>query len=641
MKQLTINSTAANINQDDIIALSRSIVDWQRLQAKSCNYSNTITLPFTDVNNAIFENTYEAGSEPTAARSFYEVHFIQDGVEIISYGKGKLIGTNENGYEFSIYWGNIDLKEAISGKSIQELTGLNDYNHTWDISNIQLWFLYGGQIAYPVQDLSGIGEDLLEDGTALDPLTAQRMIPFVSANEILAQIASSNGLTFNGNIYAGTNQYIPVATKLFKPENNLFLSFDSLPVFFQSNGITGANTLTIECKSFDIIEPASVAYNAAINATRGTMYINPETTSATYNFSVTPCFRFFFPNGNPSFTIYTVTRFQTWNGATWVDSVIYTSDTETITSGQTIIEYDLETTYTQQLTLTAGQEFRVSFSFYVNFSSLSLYFSVTPSNNFQFQCTADILGYGGEWSIAKNLPDLDQWDFLNSILFIRGLIFENTTSNVFNFKKISDVINDVPQDLSGKLQYYNIPDIHTELAQTNEVTYKSDETVPKRYGRGQFTILDNTLKSRELYYELPFAASEETEWTDGSVGRYPILLTGAADWVKVEPRIYQFRKTQNVYISDGGSPVLCPLKYVAEYAPLESNLILYRNYGQWINILNGFKRIRAFFKLTDEDFTDIDMMKPVYCQQLAGSYIIESMNNHISGGLCEINLIRI
>lgn len=650
MRKLIINGTIADLSEGSIIALSKEINDMWDFKDKRANLTNTFTLPFSATNNLIFKNANIVNITDTTIRNYYECYFIQDFVQIISYGKGKLISAT-NGYEFTITWGNIDLSETLGTKTLQDLE-LSDLNHIWNHTNVIALFCPAPapnwEVLYSLYNPSGVNFDMFAKGTTPDPFFSQNFIPMVQMRRLINQIAIDNGLTFTGGIEnTNTMAYVPVQFNDFNPDYNVEASF------VQRN-VTGTPDFTIGIGNwldFVQITPDDIKLDKTGVMALG-VFKSPETASYIFNLDLKYYLTFsktYYQN-NAKFSLDCKIYYQTSN-----DNINWTT-VYTRVYDQIIVDelkfYNLNLSENNiRQSIPANTYFRFYAEIYgggIDNINAVLFYN-TPET--VFSINTDKMVFGNTWNIARNLPLIKQIDLLKYACVLGGWIFSKTdNTNEIVFKRFSDICNNIQdaQDLSDYMESFTIENLHTELSQLNRLKYDNDETVKETTGEGLLLIADDTLNKEQDIYTAPFGASGMESYILPSgasiqVAKFPYLRDDLT-WDKINPRIFNLQlETLNVYFRALSTTTLVQSKFVARFSAsdLSFSNSLVKNYGNYIDIVNDFKLINGKFYMTAARFNDIDLLKPVFIKQLGSHFYIQKVKDFVLGQLCEILLIKI
>jgi len=648
MRKLIVGGVVLDLSNDSQIALTKEINSLWDFKDRRSNLTNTFTLPYTITNNQYFSHANDLTITSIDFRNFHECYYIQDYIQIISYGKLKLTTASAQGYEVAIAWGNIDLSETLGDKTLQDLN-LDDLKHNWTHANVIANYVPAPAPAfeclYPFYNPSGIDADLFALGTVADPLFSSRFIPFVQLRRIILQIAEDNGLEFTGGIEnVDSYAYIPVANYLFKPEYNVEASFTQ-------RDLTGTPDL-LNLSWLPLVYDNIITDDSGLIDPLTGYFISPETANYQINFNLNLYCRFYKqdPALNAEFKASTIVYIKTS-----IDGIIWV--TQQITSLLTVEVNELDfydwnvcqLEFLQNIPINNYFQFLVfvNISPVANINQVALYH--TPQTTLKIN--AGQMQFGNEWNVARNLPDIKQIDLLKYACVLGGFMFsKKDNTNEIVFTRYSDIVSDVSgtQDMSEYLDSFEIKDLHTDLSQLNRLKYKNDETVDSERGKGLLLVEDNTLSRENELYEAPFGASEMEAYTDINgkefqVARYPYLLD-VLPWATISPRIFRLNMVFfDSYFRHLTTTTLVQSKFVASFADsdLSFSNILTKSYGQYAAIVNDFKRISGRFYMTSARFEALDLTKSIYISQLGSRFIIEKTDNWINPQLCEIILIKI
>jgi hypothetical protein len=268
-----------------------------------------------------------------------------------------------------------------------------------------------------------------------------------------------------------------------------------------------------------------------------------------------------------------------------------------------------------------------------------------------------------------------------------------------------DSDRNLSDDWSDKLALnngYQVKYRFGEYAQNNFLKWSQDDD-REEVGNGIIFIDDNTLPESTDLFETVLAASiQEPNFKGDNIGvnikRYtrveadnyfntmdyepgdkvlfngvvyitPDAVTGvappSAPWQALE---FQYDSTESVEprillvrdYTDNGSPPTSDLTYtdgsdsrvisnakIAYFADslqpydLTFQFIINEHYQTLVRVLTKTKILVAEFKLTDNDFKNIDFFKPVYVQYFGNYFYKNQISNYISGRLTSCELVRI
>lgn len=705
MRKLVINGMTADLTGVGVIALTKQVNDINDVQNRRCNLSNTIELPLSPANQLIFLDASDVNSFNEQQRQFYSVNYIQDYEEIISAGSGKLLGVQNGKYQFIIYWGNISLVDILGDKTLRDLdiSDLN-HDWVLDNVKALVVPDTNQKVVYPIVSTLALEPlpDALSPSPPINgkAIKAYRLMPFVAVSRMLSQIEADSGITFSG---ADIRKYIDIASpegSVAGVSNDLFVPVVSkkqattlnIEVDSTQDVILDVNTFTYNdlddddyygatpCKKTDWIEdlvPEFNEFGGEIEITQDGYYnISFLLRFLREIYSLTETNRYI----NQVEEMYIVADYYT-SGA-WLDpqieDIISTPEDYDIGFNafhggvQDIVINDIpfsrtgyysfkvnEAELQARKQLSAGD--KVRFKIFYRYRGITRLATLSPiwkivtylAKQSIVQLEPPLIEFGDTWDVAENLPAIKQIDLIKFILAREGMLVQYTDDgSVAQCKKLSDIINDVQnaQDLSGNIQSWTVAEIHSELGQNNVMRYANHESVGD-IAEGEFSINDNTLPLNNEFYVAPFSASENEIWVQrgDDVMLYPVINSDSEekDFNSLGARICRLRlkyfaETGFCYFTDNVDTEAVGVKFVARFtSDLDMNNVLLTNYAQYTEIMNDFKRIEAVATLTTEEFKNLDLLKPAYIQQMGGYFLIEKVQDFVSGRLVKMTLIKI
>jgi hypothetical protein len=690
MRKLIINDIAADLSGVDVIALTKQINELGDLQNKRSSLSNTIELPTSATNNAIFSSANDVVSSSNLQRQFYNVVYIQDFEEIISNGKGKLIGCKAGKYEFVIYWGNISLVDIFGDKTINDLD-LTDLNNEWNMDNVKALTVSGtdNKLIYPI--MSTVIDEALPDALSPSvsgvPILANKMLPAVALSRILRQMEIDNGIVFSG---ADIRKYIDISSpvgSVFGVLSDLFIPASTLKQLtdlqleatsdedeFLQTLIMDSATLLPDTESIYPGRKMTAWQTATLHAFNDFTGYFEATQAGNYSIDVVLRFlREIHVVTNMYFTqseeMYIVCDYYDAGSGTWLNPDIadVIANPENYDFGRNQFDGGSLSSgwYTFQVneaTLQCRKFFdvgdRVRFKIFYRYKEISgspggYVYKIANyiAKKTQLTIKPPLIAYGDTWQCSDFLPKIKQIDLLKYILVREGMLIQYGDDNIIQCRKLQDIINDVEnsQDLSPYVVNYSIDDLHAPMAQKNIFKYSNAEILGET-GQGEFTINDNTLPTENESFVAPFSASENELWSrGGDVVKFPVFKTDDEnkDLEQIGARILRlFLKYMSedgfCYFEDDDGAEGVGVKFVARF-PEEMTFqsIINGNYGAYADMMNDYKRITVQVSLSVTTFNTLDLMKPVYIAQLGGLFLIEKIQDFVAGQKTNITLIKI
>jgi len=653
MRKLIINGVVADLPDDTVIALTKQSNNIFDFQNKRSNLSNTIKLPLSDTNKGIFEDADDIAAYSTDIRNFHDVKYIQEYEEIISQGQGKLLNSVDS-FEFTTYWGNIDLVAILGDKTLRDLD-LDDLTHVWNMDNVTALNVGSDDLIYPVLNTHETEE--LREGTASIPLYAARVMPMVSLSRILEQIQSDNDIEFTGNIVedylsptVDEDSYIPTITKEYLTSEDINQSIDA-DRLLSSNSDSPFAFGDHQYGGGPIIEEIIVE----------------ET--GTFEYSTTLINRFVFNTLGPPPTIDVPIKIDIiiavdfydsalglWSDLTFlevqsggynyeefneIDSVLGTGSSGAVFLNQ----------YTLRKYFTAGDRIRFNVLSDVHLSSGAESFTTFSSEQYVNQESIisfipQIIEFNDTWPIEKTLPEIKQIDLLKYIAAKKCYLMdiEDGTRKI-RFKKFSDLSNNVGDalDISEITESTNIASYHSELSQENDLIYDNYEGLGN-VGKGILTVADNTLTPLNEFYKAPFSASKNELWNNITIGRFPTIKIWNEDLEDVGSRIYRLKKEEftALYFTAGLDTDSTTEKYIAYWSDVDNfQSIIDSEYVEYKAMMDNFTAVQSSCLLSDEIFKSIDLLEPVFIQQEGSYFMIQIIKDYVSGKPVGIDLIKL
>ena len=662
MRKLIINGHIADISDDEVIALSKennAIFDFQN---KRTNLSNKIKLPKSSQNNKIFGSAEDVMAvlryDNVNKRNWYEVQYVQNYEEIIAAGTG-ILNSAKDEYEFTIYWGNVSIKDKLQDATIQDLD-LSDLNHDYLVYNtvFREHTRPSTEFYYPLT--SNVKEKRIPSGktpeTAIDILS---LAPAVQLQRILRQITKDYHIFFEGI------EDIESDTSLIIQTNKRELP-DILSEGTEDRDYIGQNAV-------DVGKTNEQKFNIRIGETDE--HIVPEIGEYELSFSfpmtidrnrLGSSWRIW----RNKFVLYTLVFAELYQDESWQEYNTFDAAWEAIQNGETCgarvriadnrkrqgdNTYELSPNSKRIIDFQEGDRirwrciskviddstFRTGTGFYHNYY-------VEPES--EFSVGFEKVTEGMPIKIAENMPDVKLIDLLKYIASITGRLVDfKDGGNTIKFVSIEDFVHNIhnAHELTDNIQSIEIDQLHCDLGQSNIMKYDNHDDLPEMLGGGSFSIIDNTLEPVNDFYEAPFSASANESWRDWRIAKIPMAephddvadKDGSID--SAGSRILQSELINaEIYYSFYDVSISSTYnKYIASFSErLSYKRIIQSRYRHYINVMNDYKFIKAQAYLTSSEFRAMDLMKPAYIKQLGGYFIINKIHNFVEGQLTEIHL---
>lgn len=215
--RLVANGQQLDLFKDETIKISNNVTGLFDVDILPADFSRTITLPGTKVNNAFFEHVYDISiNEPYLFETNVKVpaYFDFGGIYLVN-GYLQLLKVNlyENkfidSYEVSIFGLLSSFSRDLNRTFLTDLTGsLSQYNHTSTLSNIQKSWrgeLFSGSVVYPLAEYGQIINYSTETFFGTDDvegaLNVQNFKPAIRIKAVWDAIFDTFGFTYTGSFW--------------------------------------------------------------------------------------------------------------------------------------------------------------------------------------------------------------------------------------------------------------------------------------------------------------------------------------------------------------------------------------------------------------------------------------------------------
>ena len=214
--KLIADNIILDLFQDEEIKISNNITNLFDIGSIPAAFSRTIMLPGTKKNNAFFEHVYDISvtnpylfSTNTKVSAYLDF----DGIYLVSgYLQLNKVTVYENkfidSYEISLYGIVSSFSRDINKLTLNDLTTLNQFNHTASYNNITAsWSgnLFSGSIVYPLADY-GSGYQFTQgeyERFGMDDqdgaLSVQNFKPAIRVKEVWDAVFDTTGYTYSSS----------------------------------------------------------------------------------------------------------------------------------------------------------------------------------------------------------------------------------------------------------------------------------------------------------------------------------------------------------------------------------------------------------------------------------------------------------
>ena len=677
--EVIINGKHCDLATDTKIALSLATNEIAEMIRPLGAFSNQFKLPKTQNNIDIFEVAHSLNSNTNFPYQKLPARLIINGRELISDGFA-IIEQAQQFYEITIYGGNLDFFEKIKDKKLTDLD-LSSLDHVWNLRNVIDYRLNDTGVIYPIIDWSSDGKYMNNIEKRIDVRT---IFPAVFSYPIMDKIFTEADFNKSGNILTGSKYkslIVPIVQaepdsnqkeklKIFNTKADkwfLDLYLNQTDVQNWSPYImSAATTDELGLWKYGTITSAKVPENSS----GGTAY--PWYLFSTYNATTFYYEAYSTGDYQIEFTAHvknnhTIVPTQSYpnnpNGGTeYLDFWILSPDNKTkkgmsipISEGTNKIE-----TFKGVVSLKKGDKlFPIC---YHDFYSPDYWKAeITDSSLLITAKDIPLIEFETNFTIANNLPDMTQTDFIKSIAKIFGIIFQtNSFTKTVEFRQFKEIYDNIPnaKNWSNKLDLSVQPLIqfHAPFAQENILKWSNSSDVPDKLGEGKILVSDTSLEKEKTLIEVSFSATEMSKkLLDNDVPLIKWLEAGAASGT-TEPRILILDRTDFACKYSVGNTNASGLMEVVNtshatcYFQLDSktfnlgfdNSLIADNYNEFGFFLDKFKQVTCNLLLDENDIYEMDFFTPIYIDYFKHYFFISKINNFIDKRRStQVELIRL
>lgn len=230
-----------------------------------------------------------------------------------------------------------------------------------------------------------------------------------------------------------------------------------------------------------------------------------------------------------------------------------------------------------------------------------------------------------QFPVQGNLPDIKQWDLIKACMAMFGwaAVIQNGTlyllkyaelfsiAGAYNWTAKVDMTDGAPQEFGYTLDNW---------AQMNTLTFKEDTPVGFE-PNASLEIQDATLPEQRDFYELPFAASMQSE-----APHYKVDGTEVED-IDIAPRIFQ------IVNKDG-------VRTLEFTESLYGKGLVDANYASLQKVIRKPVTMTVHIRLHEIDLAQLDLTRAVYLEQYGKYYMILKVQTS-KADICKVELLQL
>jgi hypothetical protein len=682
LRELWINYELFDLYPGEPIAITKQVNNISELKDRQADYSNRFKAPATGNNLRICGFVNRTSSHSINPYTKLHCRYTENGSELISDGIAIIEAYAGGDIEITCYSGIFDFFDRLGEKSIRELD-LSDADHTYDLDGVEEGFS-SEYYCYPLIQWGATDrEDNIVD--------IRYQMPAIKLSYVVDKIFEVAGYNKGGNVFnldSYNSLWIPVVEDSLIDEPEVLESYSM-------RAHIGA-VITPIVGNFERKIPFGV-FNTG-NAFDSSAGWYDVTTSNNYRWiarqKVTVNVRVIVymntpysvhPSGSPTEVAHVFVRL---NGG--LNPVGEYRRFESLGGNpydpSTVADIEIN-----NLTLNPGDYLQV----YWRDSSFNQiiypYDTSSPPNYTKFEVEAiNTIELNQPLYMSNLVPDITQKDLIkfiqNKYALIPQVDYITRTVNFVQFKEIAQKAKDdlaskigtfgpsgyiapvfSAYDWSDKLYISSNPKdpLNPKIrfrfdtyGQSNHLKWVQDDDRAE-VGNGIIYVDDQTLPESKDLFEMPFAASIQETGFKGNLGvdikRW--TLNEDLEYEKtetVQPRILLLRDFVSTLsppgpldYTDGTSTIEIDNAKIAYFIDpiqpydLSFQFIITEHYSDLVRVLNKTKIPTCFFRLSENEFKNLDFFKPVYVNYFGDYFYINIVPNFVNGRLASVELVRL
>jgi hypothetical protein len=516
---------------DEIISVTSSVQNVNDISKIFTDFSQSFTVPATPHNNKIFKHWYENSLDNgfdarTRKNAYIELDYATFRKGKVQLEKASFKNGQVENYQITFFGSLISLKDAFGGKFLRDLdlSSLN-FTYTGTVVKNRVIGGAGNDVMFPLissKNVWGYGAgsiwDISQNAT---PINASDLFPAVRVSKVFDAIASSLGVTFQGNFL--TDSRFTRAFLWLKNSETFELKTSANKLNFQTaTSTTGSQGIfNVFSDTLNYVKPTGVEYLSQSHIT--------------ITFSVPA------PGADAKEFFFYVYR----------DGIVVNTQSYLTQNSPMYLEVPLEESgaYTFYIASAAAISFtsvyyyetgRLDGSTYTKISDLTVTESTT-------QTTTTTM------SIAQYMPDMKIEEFFSGILKMFNLTCYSEVSGIFKIEQLEGwyssgtirditeyIINDVI-DIERSKPYKKVNFKYQTAESFLNVEFMSRSKVP--YG-DLYYELDND--GSEYTVELPFEILLHTKFTGTNLQVGYALKPSFIPYIPKPVILYDYGTTQTV-----------------------------------------------------------------------------------------------
>ena len=626
MTQIIVNDSVLDLFPDTVITQTLKAFDLATFNTTFRNYTNTISIPFTENNNQILGNANVVQSQTSIPYANNNCRVIQNGVELINDGLLVIRGATEKAYSIFILSG-ITFFDAVGTLKLTDLDFTGGINGPLLTASATIMNTTTGRIN-PVMNYGRFNTTTYSPEYAM---IEENTFPSFYYHTLIDKIFSDAGYPKSGDIFSDTkylNTIVPYGRSDWSYGGDFINQRTSIFDKSVSQAIASANLSTTDITFPIEVYNGSLGYYDGISAYTA---IESDASSGDKLFSMAV-----------QLTIdITVTggtiNLRLVNG---ISGTLFQTGVGTGSYSSEISDYGVEST---ALSI-RGQIATGTPNVTINSARISFIPDKIP-----------VVGTTAYVYFNLLLPEISQRDFLKDLSVRFGQYFQEVNGTVY-CKSIDDIISDTANAKDWTQKRVRQPDsisyTPAGLGANNYLRYdNSDLQVSKDFAEGNIQISNSNLKD-EVVLPSKFGAS-----ATGLVGNiymakvniYDGTQTNFAESFSYNPGI-RVLLVRDRYSYEASVRVRTDIAATTSYKvayfddPIQSNTCRWQQtidtyYPLYAAALQKYKMVTREYVLTESDIQNMDFFVPVFDND--SYYLVNTVGPYIANKPCKVVMFKI
>jgi hypothetical protein len=609
--RLIINGQDIELAPNVPIARTLQVNDIGSPETRQASYTNTFNIPRTSSNTKTFNMLGIIGNNSNIPYQKNEAYLYDDSGFCLVYKGWAVISETAKDFKCNIYDGVIDFYKSIDNKTLADLD-LSALAHDKTVAEVK-----------STQDLSKPYVYILSDynGKAIydSKINTDYLVPSVKVPFLWQKIEAFTGYQLNGSFKTNPD-FI-----------NLFLTYPKgVPPTLGASILTSNNVIQDKTELFagEIFVTPSIFSTTVLDATKLQLLNGGKTLKALQNikvkitFTLNPFIEFPLRIADVKF----LDQVFSANGTTRTIAKFYN-----LSAGDEL-EFPLEVIYTLP-----DLQGNPSFSF---------------SN---FFLTASVQELTNAVLFEEEFAGMTIKQFVSEILWRFNLtMFKNPYENSYTLKYLSEIVNAPSIDWSDKFDSLDSENyIYGDFGQRSWLRHRyNDEN--SFFNDGYFDINNTNLPDSKsvissVAYSPEFNPTSEIGFSTNlyKFWEKEVKEGGLVNYKPLANRFY-FLKASPITLTGtsitsevlGGTETITNAQREV-FLNLSFAEIVDTYYSEMAFLLNQSKVLNVTLRLTEIDIVNMDFSKPVYIEQLGGSFLVNKISNFIPFKDTKVELIKI